>query len=743
MSWEAASFLLLGVALAVGFAWYERSRPTSRVLALVAALAALAVVGRLAFAAFPNVKPTTDIVLFAGYALGGAPGFAVGSITALVSNVFLSHGPWTPWQMAAWGGVGLAGGAVGALVRRRASGRELGRWSLALVCGLAGLGFGLVMDLYLWTMSGTHTLASLVVLSGRSLPFNLAHAAGNVAFALAIGPPLVRALRRYRRRFEVRWETQPPAARSLGRGTAGSASVVGLAVLVALAGGALLAPAPARADATAAARYLLRAQNCDGGFGTSPRRSSDAQTTGWAALGLAAAGYNPQDVRRGGRSIVDYVRRNSGAIRDVGAVERTILLLDAGGLPTRRFAGRNLAAELRRAADSDPPFAGYVNHVAFGIVALRVVGEPDGSPRMERLRDWLVAAQRADGGFALSRGGGSQPEYTAMVLQALAPARADAEVDETMDEAVAYLGRAQDRASGAFGRSAGVELNAQSTAWAVQGLIAAGEGTGSGTVAGRALEYLRSRQAGDGHIRYAAGQDQTPVWVTGDSLTALSLKSFPLAAAPRRQLSSRACPGPPRAAPAARNTAGRADSEANGNRTSKRRPTGHRDRKATGDGPAGGGSGDGSGPGARASGGGPVANGGAGAGSSAELADAPADPAPAPPSVDAVPALQPNPARDRPEGDGPPGPAAGVAGAWRAFSDAGPMPLARMAAQDALRAGGDGQGRRSGSVAALALVGAAALSLLAAIAAAAWLRRLWFAPGLRRVWDGLRRRPTA
>ncbi|HLL87585.1 MAG TPA: hypothetical protein VK387_09785, partial [Thermoleophilaceae bacterium] len=70
MSWELGSFLVLGVALALGFLWYERSRPPARVLALVAALAALAVVGRLAFAALPNVKPTTDIVLFAGYALG-------------------------------------------------------------------------------------------------------------------------------------------------------------------------------------------------------------------------------------------------------------------------------------------------------------------------------------------------------------------------------------------------------------------------------------------------------------------------------------------------------------------------------------------------------------------------------------------------------------------------------------------------------------------------------------------------
>jgi energy-coupling factor transport system substrate-specific component len=73
MSWMLASTVLLGIALAAGFAWYERAHPTARVIALVATLAALAAVGRIAFAAIPNVKPTTDIVLISGYVLGGAP----------------------------------------------------------------------------------------------------------------------------------------------------------------------------------------------------------------------------------------------------------------------------------------------------------------------------------------------------------------------------------------------------------------------------------------------------------------------------------------------------------------------------------------------------------------------------------------------------------------------------------------------------------------------------------------------
>ena len=82
-------------------------------------MAALAIAGRIAFAAFPNVKPTTDIVIFAGYALGGAPGFAVGALAALVSNFWFGQGPWTPWQMAGWGICGVLGAALALGSQRR------------------------------------------------------------------------------------------------------------------------------------------------------------------------------------------------------------------------------------------------------------------------------------------------------------------------------------------------------------------------------------------------------------------------------------------------------------------------------------------------------------------------------------------------------------------------------------------------------------------------------------------------
>ena len=72
----------------------------------------------------------------------------------------------------------------------------------------------------------------------------------------------------------------------------------------------------------AAANDLLAAQNADGGFGAGPGQSSGGLYTGWTALGLAAAGRNPLDVQRRGRSVVDYLETNVGQVSDLGEIER-------------------------------------------------------------------------------------------------------------------------------------------------------------------------------------------------------------------------------------------------------------------------------------------------------------------------------------------------------------------------------------------------------------------------------------
>ncbi|HEX4691271.1 MAG TPA: prenyltransferase/squalene oxidase repeat-containing protein [Solirubrobacteraceae bacterium] len=524
MSWVLASALVLAVALAAGFAWYEREHPTTRVLALVATLAALAALGRVAFAPLPNVKPTTDIVLLGGYALGGAPGFVIGAVAALASNLFFGQGPWTPWQMVAWGGCGLLGAGLA-----RVAGRELGRIPLAAVCAFAGLAFGAVMNVSQWVMySGDHTQAKLVASFATSVPFDVAHAVGNAVFCLAFGPALVRSLARFRTRLDVRWE---PAA-----GIAAAGAVVAALVLAA-------APAPpARADALAqAARssqsWLLRVQNADGGWGSAPGAASSGLYTGWAALGVAAAGTNPRDA--GSPSVVAWLQSHPGQLTDLGAISRTVLVLRAAGVRAR-VGSRDLVAAIASRQRRDGSFQRRVNTTAFAILALRAAGR--GGPGVRRAATWLAGQANADGGFNFAgRGGPSGADDTGAALQALVAAGRRG--TPAVRGAARWLAGHENR-DGGFPLQPGGVSNAQSTAWAVQGLIAAGRSPR------RALAFLRSLTTRSGLVRYSRLSSQTPVWVTGQAVMALARKPLPLAPVARKARRAAARPAPAPAAAA-------------------------------------------------------------------------------------------------------------------------------------------------------------------------------------------------
>ncbi len=497
IGWPLASFLILALALTAGFVWYERTRPSSRVLALVATLAGLAALGRVAFAALPDIKPTTDIVLLAGYVLGGAPGFAVGAVGALTSNFFFGQGGWTPWQMLAWGLIGLGGAGLGRLSRRR-----LGRVPLAAACGLAGLVFGVILNFSTWvTFTGDLTFDHYLVISGSALPFDLAHAIGNVAFCLAFGPAFVRALLRFRARMEIRWVP-----------LAGALLVLALAAPLALAAGPLAREVG----------YLTRAQNGDGGFGGAPGQSSTQLYTSWTVLGLAAAGRDPRRVARAGRSPVDYILANTRSLAGTGDVERTLLALGAAGVtPPRSMLARLAAAQAR-----DGSFGHLVNLTAFGILGLRAAGRPARERQIRHALGWLAQQQNADGGFNFAgRGSSSGIDDTAGALEGLVAGGARSG-GRAAQRAAAFLA-ARQNPDGGFPLTPGGESNAQSTAFAIQGMLAAGRDPGH-LRHGSAYGFLRSLTDAAGAVHYSAGSAQSPVWVTGQAVAALAHRPLPI-----------------------------------------------------------------------------------------------------------------------------------------------------------------------------------------------------------------------
>ena len=514
MTWQLASFSLLFLALAAGFAWYERAKPSAKVIALVATLAALAALGRAAFAPLPNVKPTTDIALLAGYALGAGPGFVVGAVGALASNLFFGHGPHTPWQMAGWGGAGLLGAGLA-----HAFGHELRRVPLAAACGLAGAAFGAWMDLHLWVVFTDHQAAEYAAISARSLPFNLAHVIGNVVFCLVFGPALVRALLRFRARFDVVW--RPLAA-------AGAATTL-----------LAFAAAPASAADRSIERavdYLRSAQNDDGGFSGAPGLGgSNAIYSGWVVIGLAAAGEDPGD------EAAAYLNREAEKVRDAGDIERTILAL--------RAAGENadaLVERLLEQRDPDGSIEGLTNRTAFLVLALRAAGRPTTDPAIRAATTWVVQNQSRDGGFGTG-GKGSPPSIddTAAAIQGLV-AGGRRRTSRPVRRAAAWLARSQ-RRDGGFPLSPRAPSNAQSTAWAVQALVAAGRDPRKVRTDGSRspIAYLKSLQGPAGEIRFNRTSRQTPTWVTGQALAALARRPLPVQPPPAARNAARQRAEPP------------------------------------------------------------------------------------------------------------------------------------------------------------------------------------------------------
>jgi energy-coupling factor transport system substrate-specific component len=282
----------------------------------------------------------------------------------------------------------------------------------------------------------------------------------------------------------------------------------------------------------AAANYLLGSENADGGFGPAPGQPSDQLYAGWAALGLASAGHDLNTLGDA-QSLMHYVR-GGAATGDVGALERTILVARAAGVSARSFGGRDLTAALQRRFRGDGSISGQVNLTAFAVLALRA----DGVEASSRTLRWLLRQQDADGGFSFSGAGGSSDvDDTGAALEALA---GDGAAAHAMARAVAFLRRQQDR-DGGFPSQPGMCSNAQSTAWAIQGLDAAGVSPVSLRRGGAVspLAYLDSLVGANGAVRYSRGVTQTPVWVTGEALMAMEGRPLPIAA-----------PAPPPAPPA-------------------------------------------------------------------------------------------------------------------------------------------------------------------------------------------------
>lgn len=197
-NWSLLSVAIISAAVIIFYRSFEQSSAATREIAVIAVLAAVAAVGRVSCAALPNMQPVTCLVIISGYVFGARTGFMTGATAALASNFFLGQGPWTPWQMFAWG---LAGASAAYF---RAACPGAGKWGMTAFQFAWGYLFGGIMNIWTWAaFIYPLTWQSFLTTYAASIWFDTCHAAGNVFFYLFFGAGITTILQRTKRKIEV------------------------------------------------------------------------------------------------------------------------------------------------------------------------------------------------------------------------------------------------------------------------------------------------------------------------------------------------------------------------------------------------------------------------------------------------------------------------------------------------------------------------------------------------------------
>ena len=156
-------------------------------------MVALSAVGRL----IPIFKPVTFIVVITGMTLGPQAGFLTGAFSAVISNITFGQGPWTPFQMFAWGMIGFVAGLLS---------KPLNKSKVYLIIYLvvSGVIYSMIMDVWtvLWYEQGfvTELYKGAII---TAIPYTIVYAVSNVIFALMLAKPMCEKLNRVKIKYGV------------------------------------------------------------------------------------------------------------------------------------------------------------------------------------------------------------------------------------------------------------------------------------------------------------------------------------------------------------------------------------------------------------------------------------------------------------------------------------------------------------------------------------------------------------
>lgn len=283
---------------------------------------------------------------------------------------------------------------------------------------------------------------------------------------------------------------------------------------------------PAILSASAALQWMRPQQNANGSFGNNTGATLDV------ILAVAAANQRPEHwVGSSGASLVDYVAANAAAFSSQSAAAAGKLAAGAAaaGRDPRSFGGVNLVTAINSTYNASTGAYGANNmDQAWSLLGLRAAGETVPAAAVTR----LAGQANPNGGWGWAAGVASDSDSTALAVEALIAAGAPSSHPAVV-AGLAYLRSVQlTNTDGGFAASPeqawGVASNTNSTAFAMQGILAAGQdplGASWVVSATTPLDFVLGQQQPNGAFVYV--DPPANLFATQQAVPGLTGKPFP------------------------------------------------------------------------------------------------------------------------------------------------------------------------------------------------------------------------
>lgn len=196
------SILIIVAAMGIFVLSFEKRKPKTREIVTLSVLTGMAIVGRVIFFMTPQFKPCAAIIIITGIMLGKQSGFLCGCLTAFISDFFFGQGPWTPWQMIAFGLIGVLSAIVFSGKRQKHAEKRV----LISIYGffVTFVLYGLILDTATVVMyTDKPRLSTFLATYGAGIFFNFVHGLSTFVFLMILSQEMFRKIKRIKVKFDM------------------------------------------------------------------------------------------------------------------------------------------------------------------------------------------------------------------------------------------------------------------------------------------------------------------------------------------------------------------------------------------------------------------------------------------------------------------------------------------------------------------------------------------------------------